>query len=180
VLDVHNNRSRTSCYALLATVQQRSITPLRGDVSDDSWKLKGRSRVWTCPSINCSQESVYKDSAMTFGHATLPPPGEDNLLLYPVPNGVEPEHIWRYRSNGKYWRDINDPLYINFHQQLTEMRLRQGQGAIVPNIVREHQNLLAERLKNAGLAQLATLWDKAYPFTLDQTTFPLADGIVKG
>lgn len=121
------------------------------------------------------QLSVDKDSAMTFGHATLPP-GEENLFLIPVPEGVEPEHRWRYRSNGIYWRDINDPLYINFHQQLTEMRLRQGQGAIVPKIVRDHQNQVAEKLKNAGLSKLATLWDKAYPFTLEQTTFPLADG----
>jgi uncharacterized protein len=119
--------------------------------------------------------SVDTDSAMTFGHATLPP-GEDHLFLYPVPEGVEPEHLWRYRSNGIYWRDVNDPLYIHFHQQLTEMRLRQGQGAIVPKIVRDHQIQVAERLKKAGLAQLATLWDKAYPFTLEQTTFPLADG----
>lgn len=119
--------------------------------------------------------SVDEHSDISYGHAKLPP-GEENLFLYPVPDDAKPEQLWRYRSNGIYWRNQDDPLYRNFHQQLMEMKLRQGQGSIVPKIVDDHHKSVAMKLVKADLIPLATIWKNSYAYTLESTTFPLSDG----
>lgn len=132
---------------------------------------------------NSSQKSIKNGlivradelSKMTYGHATLAP-GQENLFLYDIPKGVKREHLWRYRSNGIFWNNLDDPLYRNFHQQIMEMKLRQGQASILPEVVQNQHKDVALKLVNAGLNRLALLWTNAYPFTLEQTTFPLADG----
>jgi len=125
--------------------------------------------------VHQSRLSADDLSNVTYGHATLPP-GEEPLYLYPVPDGVDPQQLWRYRSNGIFWSDQKDPLFLNFHEQLTKMRLKQGQDAVVPKVVKTHYKAVAQKLLISNLTELVSLWKNAYPFTLESTTFPLWDG----
>lgn len=137
----------------------------------------------------------------TFGHAlwTDQPP----TFLFPMPTNVAIEHQYRYQSNGIFWEDTQDPLYQKYHQivmesaraeakdfqlapdvqayqekltqQLEQVGMQVG-NLIVPAPMRQYQKEVSDRLREAGLDTLATIFDNSFAFTLEQTTFPLSDG----
>jgi len=123
-------------------------------------------------SVHTKRKRVDK---LTFGYAPLHIDKEE-IFHGEVPEGVDVEHRWRYRSNGIYWNRTDDPLYLNFHAQLLDQRLRHGNGAIVPIEVRREQMIVVKKLRANKLDRLAKIFELAYPYTLEHTTFPLHDG----
>jgi meiotically up-regulated gene 157 (Mug157) protein len=103
------------------------------------------------------------------------------LLLKDPPGSSLPANAWRYASNGllrtddKGWRAEEPSLRRSVARAHAELRTG---SSVVPPVVQATTVAIARRLHAAGRSGLASLWERAYPYTLKHTTLPLPDGTV--
>ena len=95
--------------------------------------------------------------------------GENPLFRFDVPEGVEPEHEWRYQSKGLYWNK-EDSLFRKA-QQIKAAH----QGEWPPRSVTETIERVCGHLERIGRSKLSKLFRNCFPSTLDTTTTLLDD-----
>lgn len=151
-----------------------------GDATSQSQRQRGAAvvgavRKETTPTTT----GAAIDAAVSVGAATVAvcpaTASSEPFYLYPVPAAVPERDRWRYKSNDIFWTQ-HDSVYWNFHVVLNEMRARHGAGRVVPPEIDDETRRVVDQLNGVGLGELARIFQKAYPYTLQHTTFPLFDG----
>jgi len=152
-----------SSHCAVASLQDRTVDPrLAGDITNLGSGHALAPRAHTGASAATVSPACY-------------------LLLSEPPASAQPNNVWRYASNGllrtddKGWRAEEASLRRSVAR--AHAQLRTG-SSVVPPVVQATTVAVARRLQAAGRGALASLWERAYPYTLQHTTLPLPDGTV--
>ena len=90
--------------------------------------------------------------------------------LFPKPNGVPEDQLWRYKSTNLYWSK-NDTLYRKFDHYKNTLEFP-------PKSVKDEIDRVCSVLQEKGRDYLCKMFRQTYPNTLETTTSILEDNTV--